>query len=75
MVLLGMGTGSEQVQCQSEASLTVDVVQLCKYASVGAEEAEGKQTGSDGVRGRWKKGGARKERRKEMKKERGEVIP
>ncbi len=56
------------VQDLSDSGHSV-VVQV--HLGVGAEEVEGEQTESDGVRGRWKGGGARKERRKRQKRKEG----
>ncbi len=75
MVPLGVGTRSREVPYQSEASLDMDVVWLHEYASELAwREVEDKQMESDGVGDEWKEG-VRGEKRKEMKKEGGEVIP
>ena len=75
MVPLGMGTRSEQVWHQSEASPTVDVAWLCEYASeLVWREAEDEWKELDGVGDEWKEG-AREGRGKEMKKEGGEAVP
>jgi len=75
MVPLGVGTRSREVPYQSEASLDMDVVWLHECAlELAWREVEDKQMESDGVGDEWKEG-VRGEKRKEMKKEGGEVIP